>query len=266
MTRRPAAATDAGAPEGSVRVRASLPDTGRRSPLGVVLSLALHVGVVLLALRVGAVAVETRGNPFAAFVERFGGGGGGGTGGDVAFIIPPAAPPAPAPEVPVPEVVPTVVPQVVPTPDPVIELPPVPVPVPTAPGTAGSAGTGGGSGGGAGTGQGPGTGAGTGPGSGGGAGGGLGGGGRAGSPPTSRTFIVPPIDAPRSLRGRTVDVTFHVDATGRVTDIDVVPPIADRGYARKFDEAMRGFRFRPARDGDGSPVAGVVTMSVTIGA
>ncbi len=234
--------------------------------MGAALSLGLHALILLLVLRVGTAAVEARGNPFTAFVERVGGGGGGGTGGAIAFIMPPAAPPAPPPEVVVPAVTPIVVPQVVPTPEPVIELPPVAIPTPAASGAAGSAGSGGGSGGGQGTGQGPGAGAGAGPGSGGGAGGGAGGGGREGAPPTSRTFIVPPIDAPRSLRGRTVDVTFHVDVSGRVSDVDVVPPISDRGYARKFDEAMRGFRFRPARDGDGNPVAGVVTMSVTIGA
>ena len=51
----------------------------------------------------------------------------------------------------------------------------------------------------------------------------------------------------------------------RVADIDVVPPIPDRGYARKFDEAMRGYRFRPARDADGVAVAGILKVEVTIG-
>lgn len=237
--------------------------------MAAILSVALHLLVILLAVRVGVTTIEERGNPFADFAQRAGGGGGGGTGGSVAFITPPAAPPPPAPvveavEVPVvPVVTPTVVPE--PTPEPV-ETPVVAVrPDTLAAGAGGSAGTGGGSGGGAGTGQGIGTGSGTGAGSGGGSGGGVGGGGRAGSPPMTQQLIVPPLDHPRSLRGRTLEVTFQIDRTGRVTDIAVAPPITDRGYSRKFDEVMRGYRFRPARDPDGGTVAGVLTVEVSFG-
>jgi len=65
------------------------------------------------------------------------------------------------------------------------------------------------------------------------------------------------------LRGRSVEVTFHIDVTGTVTDISVSPPIADRGFARKFDEAMRSYRFRPARDADDRVVAGVFPVTLT---
>jgi hypothetical protein len=267
---RPPATPSADAPEGGVRVRATFPWQERRSPLPGILSVALHLLVILLAVRVGITTVEERGNPFADFAQRFGGGGGGGTGGSVAFITPPAAPPPPAPvpeavEVPVvPVVTPTVVPAPVPEP---VEAPVVAVAPPdTVPaGAGGSAGTGGGSGGGAGTGQGVGTGSGTGAGSGGGSGGGVGGGGRAGSPPKTQQLIVPPLDHPRALRGRTLEVTFQIDRNGRVTDIAVSPPIADRGYSRKFDEVMRGYRFSPARDPDGVAVAGVLTVEVSYG-
>jgi TonB family protein len=81
----------------------------------------------------------------------------------------------------------------------------------------------------------------------------------------TQQLIVPPLDHPRSLRGKTLEVTFQIDRTGRVTDIDVAPPISDRGYSRKFDEVMRGYRFRPARDPDGVTVAGVLTVEVSFG-
>jgi TonB family protein len=75
---------------------------------------------------------------------------------------------------------------------------------------------------------------------------------------------MPPIDnIPRPLRGKSVEVTFYIDTQGNVTDLSVAPPIADRGYARKFDEAMRIYRFRPARDADDRVVAGVTTITVT---
>ncbi len=267
---RPSATSSADAPEGGVRVRASFPGHERRSVLPGILSVSLHLLVILLAVRVGVTTIEERGNPFADFAQQFGGGGGGGTGGSVAFISPPAAPPPPAPvadAVEVPEV-PIITPQVVPEPVPQpVETPLLPIlqPDTLVAGAGGSAGSGGGSGGGAGTGQGIGTGSGTGAGSGGGSGGGVGGGGRAGSPPMTQQLIVPPLDHPRSLRGRTLEVTFQIDRTGRVTDIDVAPPITDRGYSRKFDEVMRGYRFRPARDPDGATVAGVLKVEVSFG-
>jgi TonB family protein len=58
-------------------------------------------------------------------------------------------------------------------------------------------------------------------------------------------------------------VNFQIGADGRVTDIDVVPPITDKKFARKFDEVMRGYRFRPARDAEGQDVPGVLTVTVT---
>lgn len=269
MSQSPRAANADALPE-NVRVRASLPPRQRRSPLATLLSVGLHLALVLFAIAGGKAAVDERGNPFADFVQRFGGGGGGGTGGAVAYVMLPALPPPPPVEVPIPEVAAVVTPPVAPPEEPVTPpvTPPVAVPadsVPTGLLAAGSAGSGGGSGGGAGSGQGVGTGSGSGAGSGGGSGGGVGGGGKRGTPPETRQFIVPPLDYPKSLRGRTVEVTFRIDPLGQVSDIDVVPPLPDRGYARKFDEAMRGYRFRPARDPSGTAIAGVMTVEVTIG-
>ncbi len=60
-----------------------------------------------------------------------------------------------------------------------------------------------------------------------------------------------------------MEVTFHLDARGRVTDLEVSPPIRDRGYARKFDKAMRKYEFKPARDADGRAVAGILPVTVS---
>lgn len=224
------------------------------------MSVAMHLVLILAVLRFGLQEAVERGNPLFDFDQLPGGGGGGGTGGAgfVALAPPPPPPPVAAEDVPL--VTPTEIPQVAEEPPPT----PEPTPPPPPSGTpAGTEGTGGGSGGGEGTGTGPGTGSGVGPGSGGGSGGGTGGGGQRGRPPESRALIVPPIDnTPRALRGQQVEVTFYIDAAGAVTALQVVPPIADRGYARKFDEAMRLYRFKPARDADDRAVAGVLVMTV----
>lgn len=255
-------AADAGVPTGEARVRGLLPTERRRSPLAAALSLLLHLTLIALLIRVGMEKADLRGNPISDLLQQAGGGGGGGQGGTeyVMLAPPPPPPPEPRPEtVPVPVVTPEVVPPVEQTQlKPVFQAPPDTLP----PGGL-SAGSGGGSGGGQGTGQGPGTGSGVGPGSGGGSGGGVGGGGRRGSPPVTKFMMVPPLDGvPKSLRGKTIELTFEIDATGRVTSLDY-PPLPDRGYARKFDEVMRSYTFTPARDADGRAVAGVLTVTVT---
>lgn len=80
-------------------------------------------------------------------------------------------------------------------------------------------------------------------------------------------MIIPPLDGvPRALRGTSVEVTFYVDALGQVTDLSINPPIADRGFARKFEETMRSYRFKPARDAEGRVVAGVYPITLTFSA
>jgi TonB family protein len=64
------------------------------------------------------------------------------------------------------------------------------------------------------------------------------------------------------MRGRQVEVTFYVTADGRVDRIDVAPEIRDGGFARRFAEAMRNYRFRPARSAGGAPVPGTTTVTV----
>jgi TonB family protein len=75
--------------------------------------------------------------------------------------------------------------------------------------------------------------------------------------------ILPPLDYPRSLRGRTIAVTFWVGTDGRVERVALDPEIEDRGFAKKFAEVMRNYRFRPARSADGVAIAGTTTVSVT---
>lgn len=216
-----------------------------------------HAAAIALMVRVGLEQVADRGEQIFTPYQRPGGGGGGGNqGSGFVAVIPPPPPPPPEAVVEAPVVVPTVIPE--PQPEPPVEQPATVTP-PT-----GSAGTGGGSGGGEGSGTGPGQGSGVGPGAGGGSGGGVGGGGQRGRPAEPHTMIIPPIDnVPKALRGQSVDVTFHIDMLGTVTALEVDPPIQDRKFANKFDEAMRSYRFRPARDADNRVVAGAFVVTLT---
>jgi len=153
-----------------------------------------------------------------------------------------------------------------PTTIPVPEPPVVTAPVDTTPHppVAGeTTGNGGGSGGGSGGGAGPGTGPGSGPGTST-TGGTAADSGRGGArPPEPRQLILPPFDYPRSLRGVSIDVNFFVLADGRVDHVVFVPEIPDRAYAKKMEDAMRSYRFRPARSADGQAVPGVAIVKVS---
>ncbi|MEO5825836.1 MAG: energy transducer TonB [Gemmatimonadales bacterium] len=260
------AAHDADAPPRGVRVRASLPTRRERTTASFLLSVLLHGSIIVLAVIGTATIAEPRAGALSEAILARAGGGGGGQGGGTYIAVTPPRTAALTPVAVEPAVVPTVVP-------PPVSAPVVPAPVPPPPPAAAAdtgrptvaaagSGTGGGTGGGQGTGQGTGIGSGTGAGSGGGTGGGAALGSR-GTDPVSRQLMLPPLDSPKSLRGRTVAVTFVVSAEGRVLDIAVVPPIADRGFSRKFDEVMRSYRFYPARDPSGAPVPGTTTVDVT---
>lgn len=244
----------------------SPPRRGRGA--GVVLSIVLHLSIVLLLLiplRRDFARVLDQGRP--AF-DRSGGGGGGGEGRTAYISLPaPRATARVTVEVHPPQETP---PPVVVTP-PVDPPPTIPPPVaeqavPVAeavvvPGTDSVAGSGPGQGGGTGGGQGGGIGPGTGPGTGPGAGGGAGGRGRA---PQPRHLILPPGDAPKELRGVAIQVTFWVDAAGRVARVAFDPPVDNRKFAGKLAEAMRNYRFRPALGPDGAPIAATYMQTVTI--
>ncbi len=213
------------------------------------------------------------------------GGGGGGNGGSEPTLISLSGPPEPPPvevSTPVVEEVETVVTEPVPTPTPVIPPPqdsvkkpvaapaPAPAPVPTQAGGgsgdaggAGSSGSGGGAGGGTGGGIGTGVGQGTGSGTGGGGGGGGG---------TSPDGIIPPSvtamqlapTPPKSLAGRKIDITFQIDANGRVLEAQLRQSTGDSKYDSRLEKSALSWRFRPARNRQGEAVKATYTVTYTI--
>jgi outer membrane biosynthesis protein TonB len=85
-------------------------------------------------------------------------------------------------------------------------------------------------------------------------------------PASPRTAILPPLaKVPGSVAGRTYRIRFSVAADGRVTRVEVDPPIADDAYRREFLERMQAYQFYPARTRDGRNVASVVTVPLRIG-
>ena len=239
----------------------------RRSPGSAVTAFLVHLLILFALIRLTNPDYDfqdSSGDP--SDVRKGGGGGGGGRVQSIALpalaaaVVPPR-PPTPPPVVPPPPV-PVPVPEVKPP-----ETPPTPVLVDSArtgatqPSGAGT-GTGTGSGSGSGTGTGSGTGSGNGSGNGSGTGPGSGGTGGA-RPPEPRQLILPPSEIPSNLRGVTISVTFMVDPQGRVDAVRFSPEPDNRGFAKKLDEVMRSYRFRPARSPDGLPVAGMVVVQLT---
>jgi len=236
----------------------------RRSRSSPLVAFLVHVGFGLLILRIA----PTRNLDYEAPAgppgtdDRLGGGGGGG-GAQIRFVAlaPPPPPPPPVAVVPPPPVPPPVVetPTPIPFPSPADTTPPKPT-ADSANGSGPGSGTGAGSGSGSGTGTG--TGSGKGSGTGPGQGPGSGAGGRA-IPPEPRQLILPPPDIPKLLRGVTISVTFLIGPEGRVDHVRFSPEPDDRGFARKLEEVMRNYRFRPARGTDGLPVPGTFMVQVT---
>ncbi len=238
----------------------------RRSVWNGVLAFLVHLGILALVIRVAPLRNLDYQKNQGAPGNRPGGGGGG--GGSVRMVSLPAMSKAavPAPVVPPPQPqVPVVSPITPPVVEPVPTTPaPDTIPARSDPGAASGSGTGAGTGTGSGTGTGTGSGTGSGNGSGNGAGTGPGGGeGGKARPPEPRQLILPPPEIPKALRGVTISVTFMVGPEGRVEDIRLAPEPQDRGFARKLEEVMRNYRFRPARGPDGQPVAGTITVELT---
>jgi periplasmic protein TonB len=247
-----------------VSLKVVMPVPRRRTAWALGLALGLHLALVAF-LRSDAGRAWVRAlAPGAVMLPQRGGGGGGGGGRErtLAYISLPAAP-APRP------VASPKRSQVVPRPEPAAPVPPpvvppaadtarVPAPAEAGAGAIAGAGEGAGAGPGAGGGEGGGTGGGVGPGD----GPGAGGEGVRETAPEPRQLVLPPADYPKDMRGRRVEVTFYVAADGRVERISVAPEIRDGGFARKFEEAMRNYRFRPARSPEGTPVPGTTTVTV----
>jgi protein TonB len=123
-------------------------------------------------------------------------------------------------------------------------------------GTDGSQGSGPGRGGGVGSGEGTGRGTSIGPGTGGGFG--------AVYPPTVTQLVILPLPPPSRDRGYEMVAWFDVDSTGRARLINWNPP-KDPNYARKVEETLRGYRFRPAVRLDGTPVRDTVAIRASVG-
>jgi protein TonB len=242
----------------------------RRSSWSTLLSILLHgavIGALFFARWQDIMGWEEILDPGTG-KGRSGGGGGGGSitvvalpavqrSAPVAVVVPVPPPVIP---VPTPEVIPVPVPPPV---EPVIQAAPIDT-VPPDSVSALSEGRGGtGSGGGRGSGTGPGDGSGVGPGSGSGTGGGVGAGSGRATPPQPRQVILPPFDYPKEMRGQTFAVTFWVGTDGRVARVAVEPAIKDRGFAKRFAEVMRNYRFRPARSAEGTPIPGTTTVTIS---
>jgi hypothetical protein len=167
---------------------------------------------------------------------------------------------------------------VVPPPKPVVEPPreevkPAEVPQPTnieAPATSApqlalngtgtgdsgaSGGAGPGSGGGVGTGTGTGRGSANGPGKGGGEG--------EIYPATPDFLVMPALPVPSKVRGRTVRLVFHIDASGKITALEF-DSTGDSGYDRELRGRLMEYRFRPAHRADGTPVASTYVTELTL--
>lgn len=85
-------------------------------------------------------------------------------------------------------------------------------------------------------------------------------------PPNPTYFGIPPTeDRPDEVRGRELVVWVYVTASGDVVpdSTRVDPRIRDRGFARRFNEYVSGWRFEPARK-DGQPVGEWFRYSVTM--
>jgi hypothetical protein len=42
-----------------------------------------------------------------------------------------------------------------------------------------------------------------------------------------------------------------------------IPDVSDRGYARKLEDAMKAYRFRPARDAEGQAIRGIAIVRLS---
>jgi TonB family protein len=75
--------------------------------------------------------------------------------------------------------------------------------------------------------------------------------------PVPVSVVAPDVGA--SAAGKTLTARFQVDKTGRPSAITVLPAGADRGLRTSVAEAVRQWRFRPARV-DGAVVAMTVVV------
>lgn len=230
-----------------------LPRTARSFHGSVAVSAAVHLAVILLLVwEAGRAAGSRAAGPPGPSRPT---GGGGGERVDYLRLPPyraPAPPDQTQPRRPPKPVIRAQVQDVTPTTS-VADV----VPVTVLPGgLQGGAGGGSGRGGGLGAAMGTAVGSGTGH--------RAGGGGDEVFPPQARYSILPPLPKPVSVRGKSFRVRFWVDPAGRVTKVDVSPPIPDAEYRKRFVQLMYEYTFSPAMRPDGTPVAGETVLTITL--
>jgi periplasmic protein TonB len=248
-----------------------IPGPRDRKRNGTIVSVLVHALILLLfVLQASQPHTDPNLKPLslgAGGPGPVGGGGGGnqGTGG-VRFIqIAPPPKPITPPVTPLPVVEPPKPPEPV---LPQIEMPklaeqkvavqiqsPI-VGIGGGTGNDGTKGNGPGTGGGIGSGIGTGNGSGLGP--------GTGGGNTLIHPPTMTELFIPPLPLPKSVKGSEVLAEFDVDSTGRVISYHFTPT-KDRGYDKKLDEVLKGFRFRPGTTMQGVPVRAKAQITLSLG-
>ena len=81
--------------------------------------------------------------------------------------------------------------------------------------------------------------------------------------PTPTETILPPFDAPGSVRGQEIVVTFDIDERGRIVSV-TFPPTRDGGYNRKLREVLNSFRFKPGTLPDGRPIRAQVSVTYSL--
>ena len=222
-----------------------LPRAPRRLGPGALVAHVAHVVVI------GAVIWE-RTRYLESAVGGAGPRGGGGGGEQLQYVALAQAAEAPKQKaVPPPVETPVPVPEPIVLPDPRVEITPISI-TPVAVAITGiETGTGGpGSGTGSGGGTGSGTGPYDGPGSGGGDGGDI-------IPPDPIGIFIPP-----DCIAGTIAVTFSVEATGRVSRVELNPPPKESSCRRELTDKLRLYKFKPARTRDGIAVASKFNGSV----
>lgn len=83
-------------------------------------------------------------------------------------------------------------------------------------------------------------------------------------PASPRWAIVPPMNRPASVRGRTYRVHFWVTTEGRVSRVEVTPDIPEPEYRREFIARMMGYVFTPATTRNGERIASVYSITLTL--
>ena len=81
------------------------------------------------------------------------------------------------------------------------------------------------------------------------------------TPPSMLQIVLPPVPFTRNIPQ--IQITWKVDSTGKVTDIEYAPPVPS-SYTKQFGETLMRARFRPAML-DGCAVSGTHTSTMTIG-